>query len=144
MRQLAFASTFVSPQKYTPWPVIQNVRSNPERPLHPISIMFQIFSQPTKASFQLSLTVLILYRSCVIFRFGGQCPPHSRLISSRRYSRNSISPSNISLRDYHPLRFNFPVNLRNLLGEKKTLYTTSLLYYYKRFSLICSAFTRRY
>ena len=40
-------------------------------PQHPISIMFQIFSQSIKTTFQLSLTVLIRYRTCVIFRFGG-------------------------------------------------------------------------
>lgn len=54
--------------------------------LSPISTMFQIFSSAVKHSFQLFLAVLVRYRTCVIFRFGGQCPPHSRLISKRRYS----------------------------------------------------------
>ena len=144
MQLLGFPSTFVLPYRLTPWPVIQNVRSNAVAPLHPISIMFQIFSQSVKTSFQHSLAVLIHYRTCVIFRFGGQCPPNSRLISNKRYSRNPKFPNTTNIRDYHPLRLNFPVYFVCEFGKELALYTTSLMYYYIRFSLTSLAFIRHY
>jgi len=47
---------------------------------------FRVFSSPAKDSFQLSLTVLVRYRSRVIFRIGSYCLPHSDWISDQPYS----------------------------------------------------------
>ncbi len=62
---------------------------------------FRIFSTPVKDTFQLSLTVLVRYRSRVIFRIGSYCLPHSRSISKERYSGYSVmafqpSPTGLS------------------------------------------------
>ena len=62
---------------------------------------FRIFSAPVKDTFQLSLTVLVRYRSRVIFRIGSYCLPHSRSISKERYSGYSVlafqpSPTGLS------------------------------------------------
>ena len=51
------------PLKSTPRPVIQNVRCNPEGQQHSIPNEFQVFSPPVTVTFQLSLTVLVRYRS---------------------------------------------------------------------------------
>lgn len=47
---------------------------------------FRLFSHPTKGAFQLSLTVLVRYRSWNVFRVGSRCLPNSRAISNARYS----------------------------------------------------------
>ena len=43
-------------------------------------------------TFQLSLTVLVRYRSREIFRIGGYWPPHSHWISDQRYSGYRVAP----------------------------------------------------
>lgn len=47
---------------------------------------FRLFSPPSRGAFQLSLTVLVRYRSRDVFRVGSRCLPASRRISNRRYS----------------------------------------------------------
>ena len=47
---------------------------------------FRHFSHPVKGTFQLSLTVLVHYRSWNVFRVGSRCLPYSRGISNPRYS----------------------------------------------------------
>ena len=47
---------------------------------------FRFFSSPVKDTFQLSLAVLVRYRSRGIFRIGSHCLPYSRSISEERYS----------------------------------------------------------
>ena len=51
----------------------------------------RFFSIPVKDSFQLSLTVLVRYRSQVIFRIGSYCLPYSHRISDRHYSGYLVS-----------------------------------------------------
>lgn len=45
---------------------------------------------------QLSLTLLLRYRSRDVFRVGGSCPPNSRAISEARYSGSPESPSRLA------------------------------------------------
>ena len=64
---------------------------------------FRFFSHPAKDTFQLSLTLLVNYRSRVVFRIGGLCPPYSRAISNARYSGYITWPYPLRIRDFHPL-----------------------------------------
>ena len=62
---------------------------------------FRVFSTPVTDTFQLSLTVLVRYRTRGIFRIGSYCLPHSRSISKERYSGYSVlafqpSPTGLS------------------------------------------------
>ncbi len=91
-----------------PGPLFRTYVATPKRRYILSLLCFRSFHSPSKTTFQHSLTVLILYRTCVIFRFGGKCPPHSRLISNKRYSGNLQLPSCQFIRDYHPLRLIFP------------------------------------
>jgi len=61
------------------------------------------FSQLVKDSFQLSLTLLVNYRSRAVFRIGSLCLPHSRAISNARYSLSLTWPYEVRLRGFHPL-----------------------------------------
>ena len=45
------------------------------------------FNLPIQGTFQLSITLLLRYRSRDMFSLGGGCPPDSREISDPRYSR---------------------------------------------------------
>ena len=47
---------------------------------------FRLFAPPVRGTFQLSLTLLVHYRSRVIFRIGCLWHPNSRAISDARYS----------------------------------------------------------
>ena len=66
-------------------------------------IGFRFFSHPAKDTFQLSLTLLVNYRSRVVFRIGSLCLPHSRAISNARYSGSTSWPYPVRIRDFHPL-----------------------------------------
>lgn len=62
---------------------------------------FRVFSDLVRGSFQLSLTLLLRYRSQVVFTVGSLCLPDSRAISNARYSgyqalRCLISPTGLS------------------------------------------------
>ena len=50
---------------------------------------FRLFAPPAKGTFQLSLTLLLHYRSRVVFRVGSKWLPDSHAISKARYSRTS-------------------------------------------------------
>ena len=71
---------------------------------------FRLFSPPSRGAFQLSLTVLVRYRSRDVFRVGSRCLPASRRISDRRYSGTPQEPSGLRLRGYHPLRRRVPAD----------------------------------
>jgi hypothetical protein len=45
------------------------------------------FRLPSRGAFQLSITLLLRYRSRDMFSLGGKCPPDSREISDPRYSK---------------------------------------------------------
>ena len=45
-----------------------------------------LFAPPARGTLQLSLTLLLRYRSRVVFRVGSLCLPNSRAISNARYS----------------------------------------------------------
>ena len=64
---------------------------------------FTFFSHPAKDTFQLSLTLLVNYRSRVVFRIGSICLPHSHAISNACYSLTVTWSYHIRLRDFHPL-----------------------------------------
>ena len=51
------------------------------------------FNLPIQGAFQLSITLLLRYRSRDMFSLGGGCPPDSREISDPRYSRSESRPS---------------------------------------------------
>ena len=71
---------------------------------------FRLFSPPSRGAFQLSLTVLVRYRSRDVFRVGSRCLPVSRRISDRRYSGTPQNPGGLRLRGYHPLRRRVPAD----------------------------------
>jgi hypothetical protein len=64
---------------------------------------FRFFSHPAKDTFQLSLTLLVNYRSRVVFRIGSSCLPSSRAISNARYSGLVTWSYYVHIRDFHPL-----------------------------------------
>ena len=66
-------------------------------------IGFRFFSHPAKDTFQLSLTLLVNYRSRVVFRIGSLCLPYSRAISNARYSGSTTWTYPARIRDFHPL-----------------------------------------
>src|SRR5256712_4256781 len=104
---VAFASAprverLTSPWIRTPWPVIHNGErdaapsfrtSSLSRRVRLLLSGFRHFSPPVKGTFQLSLTLLVRYRSRVVFRVGCLCHPPSRAISDARYSGYPESPS---------------------------------------------------
>lgn len=61
---------------------------------------------------QLSLTLLLRYRSQDVFRVRGWCPRFSRAISNARYSEYSPSPFPLPLQGYHPLWRSVPGDFR--------------------------------
>ena len=71
---------------------------------------FRLFSPPARGAFQLSLTVLVRYRSRDVFRVGSRCLPASRRISDRRYSGTPQDPAGLRLRGFHPLRRRVPAD----------------------------------
>ena len=96
-----------SPPGCTPWPVLQNVRqdtgNHPHtapsrvflsggRSFHALSLRHRLisgsFRLPSRGAFQLSITLLLRYRSQDMFSLGGKCPPDSREISDPRYSKH--------------------------------------------------------
>ena len=72
---------------------------------------FRFFSHPAKDTFQLSLTLLVNYRSRVVFRIGSLCLPYSRAISNARYSGSTTWPYPARIRDFHPLWCSVPGRL---------------------------------
>ena len=108
---------------------------------------FRLFSLPLRGAFQLSLTVLVRYRSRDVFRVGGRCPPPSHGISDPCYSAPTRFPSCLRLRGYHPLRRLFPEHFgfttRKAYGLGP-LNPTSHPPYDGRFSLPSAAFGRPY
>ena len=67
----------------TPWGIFLNARQDAAHiilsrlvSLYPTGFTF--FSHPAKDTFQLSLTLLVNYRSRVVFRIGSFCLPYSR------------------------------------------------------------------
>ena len=109
---------------------------------------FRLFSHPHRGSFQLSLTVLVRYRSWDVFRIRSRCLPNSRPISNGRYSRKKIQNlKKTYLRDYNPLRYGIPAQFQfNLKGfVDQVLITPHLhLHYYREFSLFYTVFARCY
>ena len=100
-------SWLASPLYCTPWPVLQNVRQDTGRPTHTtpsrvvlswersfraLSLRHRLisgsFRLPSRGAFQLSITLLLRYRSQDMFSLGGKCPPDSREISDPRYSKH--------------------------------------------------------
>jgi hypothetical protein len=71
---------------------------------------FRLFSPPSRGAFQLSLTVLVRYRSRDVFRVGSRCLPASRRISDRRYSGTPQELGGLRLRGFHPLRRRVPAD----------------------------------
>lgn len=110
------------PPKYTPWPVLQNVRYDTgsdtrtaasrlfpsyQRSFNAVSYYRHQVSGtlhlPSRGTFQLSVTLLFRYRSQEVFSFGGWCPPNSRTISNARYSGTGSNSVRVRLRDCHTL-----------------------------------------
>lgn len=118
-------------RKKLPGPLFKTYGATPKSRTILSLTCFRSFHLPFKNTFQHSLTVLVRYRTCVIFRFGSLCLPHSRLISNRRYSGYSKEPTKHNLRDFHPLWLHIPVYLAMPVGSKRSPYTTSHLYYYR-------------
>ena len=83
-------------------------------------------SHPDKGSFQLSLTVLVRYRSWEnVFRIRSRCLPNSGPISNGPYSRTyDLNLKNPYLRDYNPLRYGIPAQFQL---KKKRNNTTKVL-----------------
>ena len=117
-----------SPQKYTPWHVIQNARYNSFKPYHSIAIRFQDLLTPFQGFFSTFPHGTMLYRFLNVFKVGSWCLPNSRSVSSERYSRyyqilfdssTGLSPSMI----FHSRKV-----WVSKLGRKDSLITPHLLY----------------
>ena len=63
---------------------------------------FRFFSHPVTDPFQLSLTVLVRYRSRIVFRVCCRCQQCSRAISNARYFRTPPDPSNFLVTGLSP------------------------------------------
>ena len=70
------------------------------------------FPSPRRGSFHLSLTVLLHYRSSSVFSLGQWA---ALLPTELACSVVLSNPSNSRIRDYHPLRLNFPVPSTSVL-----------------------------
>ena len=115
-------------RKILPGPLFRTYGATPRSRTILSPTCFRSFHLPFKNTFQLSLTVLVLYRSCVIFRFGGECPPYSRLISNKRYSGYFQEPKTYNLRDFHPLWLHVPVYSAVIFGSvRKSIHHISLI-----------------
>ena len=100
-----------SPHPYTPRPVFRNGRHDPGIP--PLVLLprgsflrggylsgraipyppgFRLFSPPARGAFQLSLTVLVRYRSWDVFRVGRPMPPRFPRDIQRTVLRNFPRP----------------------------------------------------
>ena len=71
---------------------------------------FGLFAPPVRGTLQFSLTLLVRYRSQVVFRVRGSCPRSSRAISNARYSGYHQSPTHLPLRGCHPLGRRVPAD----------------------------------
>ena len=71
---------------------------------------FRLFSPPFRGAFQLSLTVLVRYRSRDVFSLGSWCLPASHGKTKPWYSGYRSTPSGLRLRGCHPLRRSLPAH----------------------------------
>jgi hypothetical protein len=88
------------PTPRTPWTNFQIGRTNAacaSTLVQSVTRWFHVFSPPVRGAFQLSLTLLLFYRSRGVFRVRGSCPRSSRGISNPRYS----------VLRHHPRRFRY-------------------------------------
>ena len=79
------------------------------RPL--VSVRFQVlFHSPARGASHLSLTVLVHYRSSAVFSLSfGMVPDDSdRIPRAPPYSGVSMTRCSLPVREYHPLRRDFP------------------------------------
>lgn len=165
---VAFASTphvwLVSPLCCTPWPVLQNVRQDTGnharttasrllpshgRSFRALSLRHRLisgsFRLPSRGAFQLSITLLLRYRSQDMFSLGGKCPPDSREISDPRYSKHRHS-INVKATGLSPSTVPRSRGVNHDKGSLKGGFTTPHLPSPFRggFSLGFAVFTRRY
>ena len=143
-------AALTSPSPGTPWPVFRNVRQDAgHTPFHALPACSRLvsgsFHLPLRGTFQLSVTLLVRYRSRDVFRVGSLCLPPSREISDPRYSGTSgLSLIGLPLRDYHPLWCGIPADFGFTFREYQSPNPTSLLPFGKRFGLPCAVFGRPY
>ncbi len=99
------------PTPRTPWTNFRIGRTDAAfafTPVQSVARWFHVFSPPVRGAFQLSLTLLMRYRSRVVFRVGALCAPSSSGISNPPYSVLRHHPRALPLRDCHPLRWPVP------------------------------------
>src|SRR3989338_5999868 len=114
-------------------------------PTYPSSTGFRVFSTPGTDTFQLSLAVLVRYRSRRMFRIGGSWPPSSARISNRAYSGCSVAASRGSQTGLSPstaLRSSRVMLPR--LGETRVHTPHPQVLVAQGFGLSCSVFSRPY
>ena len=111
-------------------------------PRRSIAARFQaLLHLPSEGAFQRSLTLLVHYRSRVVFSLGRRCLPNSRGISNPRYSgtdarRNGLYYGVVTL--YHAP---FQKTSQNIsFDECQSVHHIAR----KGFGLDCVVFTRRY
>ena len=98
-----------SPLIKTPWGIFLNARLDAAHiiaftPNQPVPNWFHgLFTSRQGYFSQLSLTLLVNYRSRVVFRIGSICLPHSHAISNACYSLTVTWSYHVRLRDFHPL-----------------------------------------
>ena len=84
------------PTPRTPWTNFRIGRTDAAfafTPVQSVARWFHVFSPPVRGAFQLSLTLLLRYRSRGVFRVGCLCHPYSGAISNAPYSLLRDSPS---------------------------------------------------
>jgi hypothetical protein len=101
LRAIGFPTTpgfypLISPTPKTPWINFRIERTDAAYAFTPVQSVprwFHVFSPPARGAFQLSLTLLLRYRSQVVFRVTSLCLVYSRAISNARYSLHQDLPS---------------------------------------------------
>ena len=100
LRTIGFPSApqvhcLASPTPRTPWTNFRIGRTDAAppfwgfvafTPVQSVTRWFHVFSPPVRGAFQLSLTLLLCYRSRGVFRVRGSCPRSSDGISNPSYS----------------------------------------------------------
>src|SRR5690606_18194868 len=120
---LAFAPApavlaLASPPGGTRWLILQKARRhprvNPEAPTGQKRMVSGLFHSPRRGAFHRSLTVLVHYRSLVVFSLGlwsAQLPARFRVSCGTHVLRHVFLPGS-ALRGSHPLRRHVPVDFR--------------------------------
>ena len=112
--------------------------------LHRLSLFnFRLFSTPFQGTFQLSLAVLVRYRTWIMFRVGSWYS-HVHAQINEHYSGNCIKSSSSVFTGVSPFCPARSSALQNTFRRQSSPNTTSPLHCCNGFGLLCTVFVRHY